>query len=253
MAGLHSTRPVAAAAAESMTTFSELEITPGLDSTAVTNGGKIEEDDLLALLGSDTFSLESARDRDLNVLSSFLSKALPNNQHNHHHAAVSVTTESRPKARHYNSQQAAFSSNPNGTTTTNGTDEGMFVNSESINTPLGTPASFNSNVFFPPAPANSYNSQYFYGAGGGGGALGASPEEERTLMNGNAVESRWRAKDGTMNGYRAPAPSRSRDRSNEQMIDRRVMRSSTSERPSRIPESSMSSSRHQDDEMMSDN
>ncbi|GAA5864691.1 hypothetical protein JCM1840_002202 [Sporobolomyces johnsonii] len=46
-------------------------------SSAAPSSAAVDEEDLLALLGSDTFSLESRRDKDLLVLQSFLQGVLP--------------------------------------------------------------------------------------------------------------------------------------------------------------------------------
>lgn len=127
---------------------------------------RVDEDDLLDLLASDSFSLESRRDRDLLVLSSFLKSALPG-------ASAGGPTAHPPGpslAIGGNAGQGLFGAGGGGAAAAaagwNGwrpAHQGGGVGGEGVAAPYGSPMSFAStasnmsNVAHHAAPSSSFS------------------------------------------------------------------------------------------------
>ncbi|GAA5951201.1 hypothetical protein JCM21900_004373 [Sporobolomyces salmonicolor] len=114
---------------------------PALPSSSVApSSAAVDEEDLLALLASDTFSLESRRDKDLIVLSSFLKGVLP-----------SAPSQASPPAGISIGSSAPAPPSWNG----------WRPDASTSSAPYGSPMSFQStssgSAAVPPAPSSSLN------------------------------------------------------------------------------------------------
>lgn len=166
----------------------------------------VDDEDLLALLGSDTFSLESARDRDLGMLQSFLQGVLPGTQPNH------PTPPPHPGLAF--GQAAGASAGWNGWRPS-GSADGAAA-------PYGSPMSFSSTAGGPSAPSSSLNTTQHFPSPAQQAFLNLAPSPSPFSTNSQlapsprrgSLSSRGRAAhtagQSMQAGYRAPAVSRER-------------------------------------------
>ncbi|GAA5874911.1 hypothetical protein JCM8547_003608 [Rhodosporidiobolus lusitaniae] len=111
----------------------------------------VDEDDLLALLGSDAFSLESRRDRDLLSLTSFLHQSFQPPAS----SAAGLVPQGFPASL---GQAAAQGGGGGGGAGWNGwRPSGSGGGGEGTAAPYGSPMSFSSPGGVPPAPSSSLN------------------------------------------------------------------------------------------------
>ncbi|KAM0752495.1 hypothetical protein T439DRAFT_333601 [Meredithblackwellia eburnea MCA 4105] len=169
------------------------------------------DEDLMSLLASDSFSLASKRDRDLDILSSLLQSSLPN----HHAHAQWIAGSAGPQPHIHNNAQSGPSSATAATATWNGWSPSN--------------SSLASGYY---APAGSLNSAYSgsYQSGGiliGGSASFSTPHgtpltattalpspstytSTNPLSSASSNSDYWRRAEGFATGTRAPAHSRER-------------------------------------------
>ncbi|BGP18772.1 hypothetical protein JCM10213_004269 [Rhodosporidiobolus nylandii] len=176
----------------------------------------VEEDDLLALLGSDTFSLESARDKDLSRLQNFLMGVMPTapgtSAAHHpappHNSGISISSGGAGFGGM--AQQPAFSGTWNGWRPAGG---------EGAAAPYGSPMSFaSSSAAAPVAPSSSFTTSAPHPSPAQGAflPLAASPAAAHSPQlygspRRGSLSSRGRAPPGVgYAGTRAPACSRDR-------------------------------------------
>ncbi|GJN88239.1 hypothetical protein Rhopal_001204-T1 [Rhodotorula paludigena] len=168
----------------------------------------VDDDDLLSLLGSDSFSLETARDRELLLLGSFLKGVLPPaaaGSGAHHHpaplnAGLTISSAASAHAAGWNGWRPA----PDG-----------------VAAPFGSPMSFASSSVgssaFPAGPSTSYQSTSSLGPHRASPAQAFVPLSPPVTTSPGAPVSRTNATGASaasrgqpLNGYRAPACSRER-------------------------------------------